>query len=304
MSSPAYLIRPLLSVVARVLHAVGIGWLANDASWLVDRANQHGLIVALSELRLRLISRRRLHRALGRYRRETGLASVKPPLACHPVVVRHGTSDPLVYGQVFVEDEYGPFNQDDIEGLVIDCGANVGYSTVFFLSRWPRCTVVAVEPDPDNFRVLQENLRPYGSRAVAVWGGVWNKPGYLALSSTPYRDGGFWARQVVPVNSDAANALPAFDIPSLMEMAGSDRIALLKVDIEGAEAVVFDDTSTQWIGLVDRVAIELHGDTSFGDCKAAFFTAIANEDFVSSQSGELTLCRRRALRSHSGDMPC
>jgi len=291
-SSPS-LLRKTLRAAARFAHAQGMGWLANDVSWLLAGIRERGFAGGVSALRRRFVARQRLQAALRGEQRSTGAVRVATPLADHPLELRKGTSDPLVYAQVFIEDEYGPFATDAIEGLVIDCGANVGYSSALFLSRWPRCTVVAVEPDPDNFRMLVDNLRPYGSRAVLVHGGVWNKTGRLALSSAHYRDGDFWARQVVPASSEVRDSFPAFDIPSLMALARADRVALLKVDIEGAEAIVFDETCSRWIHAVDRIAIEIHDDTSFGDCREIFAAAIAAEGFTVAHSGELTLCRRR-----------
>jgi len=47
--------------------------------------------------------------------------------------------------------------------LIIDAGANVGYSSVYFLSNFPNCRVIAIEPDGDNFASLQKNLAPMAS---------------------------------------------------------------------------------------------------------------------------------------------
>ena len=43
-----------------------------------------------------------------------------------------------------------------------------------------------------------------------------------------------------------------------MTLAKRQMIDILKVDIEGAEAVVFGDTSDAWLGAVRRIFIELH----------------------------------------------
>lgn len=257
-----------------------------------ERVNEHGWIAALKAYRIRFSARRRLSYALSHARPSQAVVQIDPLLTNHPVAVRVGTSDSSVYGQIFVEDEYGPLAGEKVEGLIIDCGANAGYSSALFLSRWPKCRVVAVEPDPENFQALQENLRPYGNRALLVRGGVWNRNGHLSLSPVPYRDGAHWSRQVSPTKDTETAAFPGFDIPHLLGLGRASRIAVLKVDIEGAEAVIFDESSSAWLPLVDRIAIELHDDTSFGDCRGNFFKAIARENFEIMQSGELTICRR------------
>lgn len=48
--------------------------------------------------------------------------------------------------------------------LVVDCGANVGYSSMYFLDRFKGCEVVSIEPDRNNFEVMESNLAHYGSR--------------------------------------------------------------------------------------------------------------------------------------------
>ena len=45
-----------------------------------------------------------------------------------------------------------------------------------------------------------------------------------------------------------------------MEQYSIDRIKILKMDIEGAEMNVFQNSPEDWIELVDNVLIETHGD--------------------------------------------
>jgi hypothetical protein len=84
------------------------------------------------------------------------------------------------------------------------------------------------------------------------------------------------------------------DIESLLQRSGHDRVSILKIDIEGSEAVVFSDHHATWIDRVDNIVIEIHDDSVFGHCSAVFARAIANREFNVSRSGELTVCRRRA----------
>jgi hypothetical protein len=66
--------------------------------------------------------------------------------------------------------------------LIIDCGANVGYSSAYFLSRFPYCQVIAVEADPDNFVILRRNLDRYEDRVRLIHVGVWSQKVGLVLS--------------------------------------------------------------------------------------------------------------------------
>jgi len=231
----------------------------------------------------------RLHGWLGR-----DLASlhwIRPLRMLYPVGLRHGSSDFFVFEQIFVEQEYAPLYAMTDVGLVIDCGANVGYSAAAFLARFPDCHVVAIEPDAGNFAMLQRNVLPYGSRVTLRRAAVWSHMAPLVMSPDRYRDGREWSKQVRECQSDEHADFEGIDIASVLAASGYDRISLLKVDVEGAEAVIFRG-DLRWLDRVDAIAIELHDDSLFGNGSQIFFEAIRDQDFVVSHSEELTICRR------------
>lgn len=234
----------------------------------------------LQTLRLRRAPRGRRFRLTSRY-------------AQHPLQCRAQTSDLAVFYQIFIHREYACLDQVANAGLILDCGANVGYSSAYFLSRFPQSQVIAVEPDPDNFDVLRANLAPYGSRASSLQAAIWSHPASLALSTTPYRSGAEWSRQVRECEVDEAGSLPAVDIGTLLQESGHERISILKMDIEGAEAVVFAGDCDDWIDRVDHLVIELHDDSHFGPATEIFQQVAARQGWELSESGELTVCRRR-----------
>ena len=170
------------------------------------------------------------------------------PHASHPLVCREGSSDFHVFHQIFIEREYSCLDDLTDLRLIIDCGANTGYSAAYFLSRFPRCQVIAVEPDPGNFAILQRNVAPYGERVRAIRAGIWSHATGLKLSEMPYGDGREWSRQVRACGPDEAADFPALDVSTLLRESGHSSIGVLKVDIEGAEKVVFGPGCESWIG--------------------------------------------------------
>jgi FkbM family methyltransferase len=219
---------------------------------------------------------------------------LRPHLVLHPLSVRRDSSDLDAFAQIFVQREYRCLDDLTDVPLVIDCGANAGFSSAYFLSSHPQCHVVAVEPDPGNFVALQRNLAAYGSRATLSRAGIWSHPARLVLSPDGYRDGREWARQVRPAGPGEDASVERIDVGSLLGASGYDRISLLKMDIEGAEAVVFSGNCRSWLERVESIAIELHDDSKFGSGSEAFFSAIAGCGFDVSRSGELTIGRRSA----------
>jgi FkbM family methyltransferase len=161
--------------------------------------------------------------------------------------------------QVFIEAEYAPLNDLTDVRLIIDLGANIGLSSVYFLNVFPGASVIAVEPDAANFDLLKRNIKPYGNRAKAIHAGIWSHPARLTINTAPYRDGREWSKQVVECDAVTKDSIDGVDIPTLLKYSGHNEISLLKIDIEGAEAVIFA-TNYSWLPRVGAIAIELHDD--------------------------------------------
>lgn len=231
-------------------------------------------------------------RALGRLTGGPIMGRLTSPFSRYPLRFRCNSSDVAVFRQIFIEREYSCFDDLQSPGLIIDCGANVGYSSAYFLSRFPECSIIAVEPDQGNCEVLRRNLAPFGTRARTIQSAVWSRPTRLKIIEDRYRDGREWTRQVSETDTTGEGTLQAVDVGGLLAGSGFPRIALLKMDIEGAEVNVFSSGYESWLDSVDNIAIELHSDTHFGDAESAFANAISGRGFEVSRSGELTICRR------------
>lgn len=212
---------------------------------------------------------------------------ILPKYAKYPLICRPDTSDLSVFHQIFIEREYACLDSLSNVDLVIDGGANVGYSSAYFLTQFPNCRVISVEPDPYNFAVLETNLTPYNERAELVHSGLWSHPVGLKVQ---YRDSA-WTTQVRECEADEVPDMLATDIGTLLRQSGRERISILKIDIEGAEAVVFAKNYEDWLPYVDNIVIELHDHTSFGRVSDIFFNAISSKLFDISTSGELVVCK-------------
>jgi FkbM family methyltransferase len=198
------------------------------------------------------------------------------------------TSDINVFTQIFMSREYRCLDEVQDPGLIIDCGANVGYSSAYFLSKFPNARLIAVEPDPENFAMVLNNIRPFGGRATPICSGVWSRQVGLVFSEEPFGDGREWARTVGAARDGEDPALMATDIGTLLQESGFERISILKVDIEGSEAEVFGSNYESWIGKVDNLVIELHG----AKCEQIFAAAIAKQNFRIEQHHELVVCKK------------
>lgn len=184
---------------------------------------------------------------------------------------------------------------------MLDLGANVGFSSAYFLSAFPNARIVAVEPDERNWAICKTNLLPYGDRVLLLPGAVWSRPGTLRLLQGIYADGREWATQVTESieQEQSSMGVQAWDVGSLIDMSGVSTVDLLKVDIERAEITVFGQSAGSWLHRVRNICIELHG----ADCEEMFFAALRDFDYEFEHSGELTICRnlrpRKMARPHA-----
>lgn len=212
---------------------------------------------------------------------------VRPRMLPKPLEVSlRGSSDFDVFNQIYMWGEYEPLRGLDNISFIVDLGANVGYSSAYFLSCFPGSAILAVEPDERNVAVCRETLKPFEGRARLVHGAAWSRPATLLLSHGTFGDGREWSTQVIYPPPGTPGAVQAWDVPSLMQLANRDRIDLLKIDVERSELEIFGDSSAAWLSRVRNLCIELHGP----DCRQAFLSALQPFQYDLTKSGELLIC--------------
>ena len=207
-----------------------------------------------------------------------------------PIWFRLYSTDSAVFNAIFRRAEYRRLEPTETVDLVLDCGANVGYSSLYFLTKYPNCRVIAVEPDPANFDLLTRNLADYQPRVRLVRAGVWSHPTRLRMSDEAFGDGREWARRVRECEDEEPAEFAATDIGSLLLQSGASRISILKIDVERAEVEIFARNYEHWLDRTDNIVIELHD----SECRSVFHRAINGIPFRVQESGDLTICSREA----------
>lgn len=216
------------------------------------------------------------------------VSPIRVQLHGKPIWLRPRTSDEYIYHQIFRDEEYGNVGGITDVKFVLDCGANIGLASIYFLNRFPGSRVLAIEPDPDNASMCRRNLLPYGERAVVLEGGVWSHCGRLTVVPSEFGLGQKCGMQVRPFqHGDREEAtVDAFDIPSLLAYGGAEQVDILKLDIERSELALFSSSPELWLPRVRNLVIELHDE----ECSRAFFSALERYDYRLSSRGDLTYC--------------
>jgi FkbM family methyltransferase len=139
---------------------------------------------------------------------------------------------------------------------VIDVGAHVGAFTIWLASRAP-CLVLALEPNPATFQLLEQNVErgAMGSRVVLQQAALAGESGPRKLSVRR-----FSTDATILEAHAAADAVPvkALRLVDVMRMSGFPEIDLLKIDVEGAEYEVFANLEPHALDRARALIVECH----------------------------------------------
>ncbi len=167
--------------------------------------------------------------ALGLHR-VPATATVRTPTGKVTLKLRNYESVKTIFG-VFCRDDYAtPASQP---AFFLDIGANVGYASVYFLTRNAANRTRCYEPDETNLECLRENLAPFADRTEIVNRAVTPTTGETVIYRAP--DGKHSALRPNELATLPQNiATRAFD-EVLAEPTPPGLPVVLKLDVEGVE---------------------------------------------------------------------
>lgn len=186
--------------------------------------------------------------------------------------------------QVFYAGEYN-FEVKNSPTFIIDCGANIGLSAIFFANKYPAAKVVAIEPGKENFIYLQKNLKPY-QNVICINKAIWSKNVSMEIKDMGT---GNWSLQTVETNESLENSIESITIGQVMSAFSQENIDILKIDIEGAEKELFKHNFEPWLRKTRMIAIELH-DWLDKEIPAIFYKAIDDLPNRKYYKGENLIC--------------
>jgi len=138
---------------------------------------------------------------------------------------------------------------DTPPGVMLDLGANIGLTTVWMAKQGAVSRVVAVEPDPDNARLVAQNIRQNGIPGTVLEAAVGPSDGTAHFRKAAWSNLGQVAEDGMPVR--------LVSVGTLFKEFGLDEVGLVKVDIEGSEQALFLGPS-EWLGHIQAMIVEFH----------------------------------------------
>ena len=161
--------------------------------------------------------------------------------------------------ETFLDRFYERFGVRIEDGwTVVDIGGGIGDYTLFAASASPHGRVVAFEPFPESFALLQENVTANRAANVQAFAeAIWSQTGSLKIDSTLGEPGQFISRSAdTPLaQSTEVPSLSLVDAFARLEIAQCD---LMKVDCEGAEYPILFNTPDEVLKRVRRIVMEYH----------------------------------------------
>lgn len=154
--------------------------------------------------------------------------------------------------------------------VIVDAGAYVGASALWFARCFPEAHVVALEPDQESFRLLQSNLGG-NQRMTAIPAAVGGTTGYVQLVAQPEQ----WATQV----QKSADGIAAITMNEAFAAVPNGESFIAKINIEGFESDVFSG-DLEWLDRIALLFIEPHDWLRPGEhTSRSFQRALGERDF-------------------------
>lgn len=156
--------------------------------------------------------------------------------------------------EIFIHHVYS-FETAEEQPFIIDAGTNIGLSIIYFKHYYPNCEILSFEADPKTYEIAQKNILANRLSSVTLKNkGLWNTETkltfYVSENSAPASlNQSFFLKQGRPVEVETAQ----------LSHFLNRHIDFLKMDIEGAEKMVFEDLDeNNSLSKVGCMAIECH----------------------------------------------
>lgn len=154
---------------------------------------------------------------------------------------------------IFEKHIYG-FSSPLAQPLVIDGGSNIGMSVLYFKHRYPNAHITAIEPDPEVFAILEENVRRNRLEHVELLqAAVAGRTGVSEFVTAHDYDGTLREYADAATRAGRSTHVPLVRLRDLLE----HEVDFVKLNVEGAELEVLRDAADR-LHNVKELVVEYH----------------------------------------------
>jgi len=163
------------------------------------------------------------------------------------------------FNEIFYKNEY-LFKAGNQSPVIFDCGANIGFATIYFKWLYPESIIYAFEPDEKSYQLLKMNINKNNLRNVNLFNfALSDITGKIDLFS------GAESNSSLSISSKRDSiysdkiSVDSITLSSVIEKYHIEKIDFIKMDIEGSEIeVIYDLDNHNILSKIDKFVIEYH----------------------------------------------
>lgn len=143
--------------------------------------------------------------------------------------------------------------------LIIDIGSHIGISVLYFKSLFPNSKILAFEPNPITFKLLEESIESNGIQDVEVINkAVWKEDGIKKFyidgkenswhSNSSFLESSWTGKEITKEISVQTTRLDEYI---------TEDIDMLKIDTEGSELSILN-AHKRFLSKIENIVVEYH----------------------------------------------
>ena len=174
------------------------------------------------------------------------------------LALRQSSGDIFTLHEVIGRTSYAlPTERLGAVNTIVDLGANIGLTSLFFAAMFPAARIICVEPEPANFQLLRRNCDQNDFHWTCLNCAIGPRTTSAKLLVDRYAN-------KHRLTTQSSSQEPVIEVETLsmedvLKNCNVDSIDLLKVDIEGGEQELFE-ASSSWLHRVRFIIAEFHPD--------------------------------------------
>jgi FkbM family methyltransferase len=202
-------------------------------------------------------------------------------------------SDYEVFKQIFNHKEYDIVlkmmklnSNSQNEKIIIDAGANVGYTSIFFSNHLKSTSIYGIEPSDANLEIYERNKKfLIAPEKVKTYHRALSEKSDMTFKiERGFRDKRDWA---LTTKEDNTGEIKSISIDEIIQENNLEYISLLKIDIEGAERFIFKkENDFSFLKKTQIIAIEIHDEFQV---REEIYDILRMNGFFLFEAGETTI---------------
>ncbi|MBU2542594.1 FkbM family methyltransferase [Patescibacteria group bacterium] len=198
------------------------------------------------------------------------------------IITYRDDSDLSVIDEFFVDKMYRTADSliADCRTPILDIGAHIGMFSIYASILNPSVKIIALEPEPDNFKLLKQNLKKNHCKNIITKQVALVSPPQCHPDCSPDEvqdemEGSLSTKNrdttrlylspdththstIKPVNQSTNIEVPATNLEKLITQNKLKKIGLLKIDIEGAEYDIARNMQHETWNKIQAIVVEYH----------------------------------------------